>query len=207
MMASCDLSINSSAYKTGADCPTDGVYEVSPADLSGFASVNGSYVFSVVMKSNMDAAITDYCLTNAVSLTSSSSGSAESSSSVTTSSSESPQTSSSAEPLTSSSEAPRTSSSAKPSADCGFYDSDSNEVFEGKKNKSFTFKMTNVQNLPDGAVVTVSGSGKIGSVTRNGNVLTATVTFPSSNSGTSTYTAKSGNDEICSVPDFPWVKK
>lgn len=207
MMASCDLSINSSAYKTGADCPTDGVYEVSPADLSGFASVNGSYVFSVVMKSKMDAAITDYCLTNAVSLTFSSSGSAESSSSVTTSSSESPQTSSSAEPLTSSSEAPRTSSSAKPSADCGFYDSDGNEVFEGKKNKSFTFKMTNVQNLPDGAVVTVSGSGKIGSVTRNGNVLTATVTFPSSNSGTSTYTAKSGNDEICSVPDFPWVKK
>lgn len=204
MMASCELHINGSAYRTDETCPLDGLFEVNPSDLSGYINIDGQYDFSIVMKSKSDETATDYCLTNKVSLdapTSSSSGessSSESSSSVSSSSVSSSSAQSSSSVKSSSSSAPATVS-----ATCAFYENNgSTPVSSGKGNKKYMYKVTGNIN-GDYVRITCGNSTYEGMVYAG---FTPDKDFASAEPRSITCSATYNGKTICNASTFSWTK-
>lgn len=184
VMASCDLLVNNSAYRTGEECPSDDIFEVSPADLAGFASVGGNYEFSVVMKGKTDASVTDYCLTNAVALA------------PLSSSSVAPGESSSSEPVVASSATPETSSSSKPASSSSSKPAESYLTCSispdngGAKNTEYAFTVnTNISDVEFDCEA--SNSNKITGYSKNTAAKTVTFKTKSNGSGSAKCNASS----------------
>lgn len=165
VMATCDLSINNSSYRSGTECPSDGVYEISPADLAAYTSADGQYAFSVVMRGKTETGITDYCLTNAISMNPVSSSSLAYSSS-------------SSKPAYSSSSKPESSSSSKqpePYLTCSISPNDG-----GSKGTLYTYTVTT--NIADVEFDCVPNkSNKISGYSKN--TAEKTVTFKAGTNG------------------------
>lgn len=86
---------------------------------------------------------------------------------------------------------------------CGIYNGDA-KVSLGKKNSSYTFKVTGISDKWNGYGATIKGTGAQQSAKITNGTLTATITTSKDNSGSSTYTANVNGNDLCSV-DFSWT--